>query len=148
MLTVRLRRLLSAQCLAWWVGAFLLAAIQPFTAVHFGQDGWEDEAGTWIRSASETTQFERAEHPGDPEDHEVTLFAALSAQTDSGHAFGDGLAALAAMLALMLPLIVLVAPLVQAATDAPLARSPARGGAPPPAPWRRCPPAIAPPTAP
>jgi hypothetical protein len=79
-------------------------------------------------------------------DHEVTLFASLSAHTDSGQSMGEGLAALMALLALALPLIVVIVACVVPRDDAPRELTPARGGAPPPAPWNQGPPAFAPPT--
>lgn len=147
MSTVRLRRLLSAQCLAWWIGALLLSALQPFIAVHFRSDGWEDEPGFRIRPMSQATQFEPDDRIDHAREHETTLFVPLGAGMQSPHAIGDALGAFVALLALAVPLVVLQAvPALRRATPPPHARPCARGGAPPPAtPWRARPPALAPP---
>lgn len=145
MSTMRLRRLLSTRCLAWWIGALLLSALQPFIAVHFRSDGWEDEPGFRIRPMSQTTQFEqdgRLEHAGE---HETTLFVPLGANMQPSHGFGDVLGALAALLAVALT-APRVLPALRLARVPPHPRPCTRGGPPPPsAPWRARPPALAPP---
>lgn len=147
MSTARLRRLLSTQCLAWWIGALLLSALQPFIAVHFRSDGWEDEPGFRIRPMSQTTQFEQDARIDHAREHETTLFVPLGAGTPSTHALGDALGAFAALLALALALAVRKAvPALHPTTPPPRPRPSTRGGPPPPsAPWRSRPPALAPP---
>lgn len=147
MSTARLRRLLSTRCLVWWIGALLLSALQPFIAVHFRSDGWEDEPGFRIRPMSQTTQFEQDDRLDHARDHETTLFVPLGAGVQAAHALGDALGAFAALLALALPLAVLNAvPALRLATTPPNPRPCMRGGPPPPsAPWRAHPPALAPP---
>ncbi len=147
MSTMRLRRLLSTQCLAWWIGALLLSALQPFIAVHFRSDGWEDEPGFRIRPMSQTTQFERDGRSDHAREHETTLFVPQGAGMQAAHAFGDALGALLALLALALPLAVLKhLPTPRGTTPAPGPRPCTRGGPPPPAaPWQAHPPALAPP---
>lgn len=149
MSTVRLRRLLSTQCLAWWIGALLLSALQPFIAVHFRTDGWEDEPGFRIRPMSQTTQFEQDDRLDHAREHETTLFVPLGAGMQSPHALGDALGVFVALLALALPLAVLQSALsVRRSAPPPPPRPCTRGGAPPPAaPWRAHPPALAPPRA-
>lgn len=146
MSTVRLRRLLSTRCLAWWIGALLLSALQPFIAVHFRSDGWEDEPGFRIRPLSQTTQFEQDGRLEHAHEHETTLFVPLGAGMQSSHGFGDVLGALAALLALVLALAV---PRMETALRLamPARHRPCpRGGPPPPsAPRRARPPALAPP---
>jgi hypothetical protein len=147
MSTVRLRRLLSTRCLAWWIGALLLSALQPFIAVHFRSDGWEDEPGFRIRPMSQTTQFEQDGRLEHAREHETTLFVPLGANMQSSHGFGDALGALAALLVLAVVLAAArVLPALRLATVPHRPRPGTRGGPPPPsAPWRARPPALAPP---
>ncbi|MDN4588784.1 hypothetical protein DBA29_09805 [Xenophilus aerolatus] len=146
MSTARLRRLLSTQCLAWWIGALLLSALQPFIAVHFRSDGWEDEPGFRIRPMSQTTQFEQDGRLEHAREHETTLFVPLGAGAQSSHAFADVLGAFTGLLALVLALAVpRIAPALRLAMP-PRHRPCPRGGPPPPsAPRRARPPALAPP---
>jgi hypothetical protein len=146
MSTARLRRLLSTQCLAWWIGALLLSALQPFIAVHFRSDGWEDEPGFRIRPMSQTTQFEQDVRLDHAREHETTLFVSLGAGMQSSQGFADVLGVFVALLALVLAFAVpRIAPGLRLAMP-PRHRPCPRGGPPPPsAPWRARPPALAPP---
>ena len=110
MLPLHLRRvvrhLVDLQ-VAWWCIAFvLLAALQPFIAVHFREDGWEDEPGLRIRAASAIVQFEPDERPEHASSRETTLFVPSSAGTDLPDILRHGLERLMAMVLAMLPLVV------------------------------------------
>lgn len=152
MLPLHLRRvvrhLVDLQ-VAWWCIAFvLLAALQPFIAVHFREDGWEDEPGLRIRAASATVQFEPDERPEHASSRETTLFVPSSAGTDLPDILRHGLERLMAMVLAMLPLVVALRNFPRLATCAPLGRGRAAIRAPPlSSPWRRSPPRTAPPQA-
>lgn len=143
-----LRHFIAARCVGWCFFAVLLAAIQPFIAVHFRHDGWEDEPGFRIRSASESTQFEPDKRPDHPTDQETTLFVSSAANIDLPDALQHGIDNLQARLLLLLPLtvaMVLVADPVERLVPESV---PNTSGAPPPtALWRRHPPETAPPFA-
>lgn len=144
----RFRRRLAAHCLWWCLFGVLLMALQPFIATHFRQDGWEDEPGFRIRSASAPVQFEpdeRADHAGTPE---TTLFVPAAASTDLPSALQHGIDGLLALVWALLPLtIALTVHGVQASTRARPERVPNTSGAPPlTAPWFSQPPKTAPPS--
>ncbi|MGJ7497522.1 hypothetical protein ACSFA8_20940 [Variovorax sp. RT4R15] len=146
MLSSRLRKLVSTHCVWWCLCGVLLTLCQPFLAVHFRCDGWEDEPAVRIRVVSDTTQFEadgRADHP---DDRETTLFAQSAASVDLPNALEHGLDGLMALVFLLLPLTIALVRLVEPVERHLQGRVPTRSGAPPPtAPWRRLPPKTAPP---
>ncbi|CAN5534049.1 hypothetical protein BH10PSE18_BH10PSE18_17300 [soil metagenome] len=148
MVPARLRERIASSLIGWCVCGFLLAALQPFIATHFRQDGWEDEPGFRIRSVSATAEFEPDERSEHANWHETTLFVPASASIDLPDALQHGLDRLLALVLVALPLTVLLAALVPRATQ-PLRirRIPNPSGAPPPtACWLRQPPSQAPPS--
>jgi hypothetical protein len=148
MVSARLRRRITSSLIGWCVWGILLAALQPFIATHFRQDGWEDEPGFRIRSVSATAEFEPDERSDHANWHETTLFVPAAANIDLPNALQHGLDRLLALVLAALPLTVLLAVLVPRATQ-PLRirRIPNPSGAPPPAAcWRRQPPSQAPPS--
>ncbi len=152
MLIRRLRHLvrhLADLQVAWCCIAFvLLAALQPFIAVHFREDGWEDEPGFRIRAASATVQFEPDERPDHASSRETTLFVPSSAGTDLPDSLRHGLERLMAIVLAMLPLVVALHGSPVRAPCAPRGRTRAVIRAPPPtSPWRCSPPRTAPPPA-
>ncbi len=146
MLSKRIRQQIATHCL-WWCAAWvLLAALQPFIAVHFRQDGWEDEPGFRIRTAGTVAQFEPDDRADHGQDLEATVFVPTSAAIDLPDALQSGLDGLMSMVFLALPLVVVLAWLVVRVVDvAP--RRPERNSGPPPARlcWRTFPPPTAPP---
>ncbi|WP_454908545.1 hypothetical protein [Variovorax gossypii] len=132
---------------AWWLlVAMVLVALQPFIAIHFRDDGWEDEPGFRIRAVSATVQFEPDERPGHVASPETTVFVPSGASIDQPDAFHDGLAGLMALVLALLPLIVPLPVPRPPASRGPLERLHARCRAPPPtAIWRSLPPKTAPP---
>lgn len=126
----------------------LLAAIQPFIAVHFRHDGWEDEPGFSIRSASASTQAEPDTRPNHPTDRETTLFVSSAANIDLPDALQHGINNLRARLLPLLPLMVATVPVVKPVQR--LVPEPVRnasGARPPTTLWLRRPPETAPPIA-
>ncbi|WP_234383080.1 MULTISPECIES: hypothetical protein [unclassified Variovorax] len=132
---------------AWWLlFAMMLVALQPFIAIHFRDDGWEDEPGFRIRAVSATVQFEPDERPGHVARPETTVFVPSGASIDQPGAFQDGLAGLMALVLALLPLIVRLPVPRPLSSRGPSGRPHARCRAPPPtAIWRRLPPKTAPP---
>ena len=131
-------------CLAW----VLFAALQPFLAVHFCQDGWEDEPGFRIRNVSASAQFE----PDDRADHsnelETTVFVPAAANIDHPDTFQHGLDGLMALVFLLLPLTVALCLFaVPGGKDVRVDRPPPSGASPPVTIWLRQPPKTAPPLA-
>ncbi|WP_394790779.1 hypothetical protein [Rhodoferax sp.] len=147
MLSQRLRSKIATHCV-WWCAAWvLMAALQPFMAVHFRRDGWEDEPAFRFHTAGESAQFEpddRADHSGDIE---ATVFVPASASIDVPHAFQSGLDGLMALVLLSLPLLIALAALAVPAQPLLAQRIPrARGPPPDNIPfWRLQPPKNAPP---
>ncbi|WP_418149478.1 hypothetical protein ABL841_32045 [Variovorax paradoxus] len=45
MLLARIRRFTEAHRRLWCVAGIALLLLQPFIAIHFRDDGWEDEPG-------------------------------------------------------------------------------------------------------
>lgn len=130
----------------WLVFAMVLVALQPFIAIHFRDDGWEDEPGFRIRAVSATVQFEPDERPDHTASSETTVFVPSGASIDLPDVFHDGLASLMALVLSLLPLIVLLAVLRAPSTHGLLELLQARCRAPPPTTvWRRLPPKTAPP---
>ena len=146
MLLARVRRLAQAHHRLWCVAGLLLVLLQPFIAVHFRCDGLEDEPMLRVRGAGETSQFEADDRADHPADRETTVFSQAPASIDHPDAFGFALDTLLAMVLALLPLVLAVARLHEPAVRRPPEPVPPHGGAPPPAePWRRLPPAAAPP---
>jgi hypothetical protein len=133
----------------WWVFALVLTALQPFIAIHFRDDGWEDEPGFRIRAVSSTVQFEPDERPGHAAIAETTVFVPPGASIEQPDVFREGLSGLMLLVLALLPLIL---PLLRVpwltASRVPSERLDARNRAPPPATaWLRLPPGTAPPLA-
>ncbi|SDE59339.1 hypothetical protein SAMN05444679_125130 [Variovorax sp. CF079] len=146
--TTRLRHFIATRCVGWCFLAVLLAAIQPFIAVHFRHDGWEDEPGFRIRSASASTQFEPDNRPDHPTDRETTLFVSSAANIDLPDALQHGINHLRARLLLLLPLTVAAVLVVEPAQRLVPEPVPNVSGAPPPTTlWLRRLPETAPPLA-
>jgi hypothetical protein len=146
MLSSRLRKLVSAHCMAWCLCGVLLTLCQPFLAVHFRCDGWEDEPAVRIRTVGTTTQFEADDRADHPNQREITLFAQSAARVDASHALQRGLDILAGLVLMLLPLTIALVRLVQTIERHVPLPVPTRSGAPPPTtPWRRLPPKTAPP---
>jgi hypothetical protein len=134
----------------WWCFAgVLLTVLQPFIAVHFDPDGWEDEPGINIRTATTPTEFELDDDRRDPSvaAFETTLFVPSAASIDLPHALQQGLDGLMALVLLLLPLTVALVPPGEPRQRRSVESVPTRSGAPPPPelPWRRLPPQLAPP---
>lgn len=145
MLNTRLRRLTAKHCVWWCLVGILLTAIQPFLAVHFRRDGWEDEPGFRIRGASQT-QFEADDRADHAKDLETTLFVPTAASIDLPAALEHGLAGLMALVLLLLPLTVTLTRVVETRQRIQPERVPPTSGAPPPTLlWRGRPPETAPP---
>lgn len=146
MLFAGLRRFIAAHRMVWCIPALLLAALQPFLAVHFRHDGWEDEPGFRIRDVGTSTYFEPDSRAGHPTERETTLFVSSSAHIDQPDALRHGLDDLIARVLLLLPLTVALLPLarpIQRVLPEPVSNN---SGAPPPTKlWRRRPPETAPP---
>lgn len=150
MLLARVRQLAEAHHKMWCVLGMLLILLQPFIAVHFRCDGLEDEPMLRVRSLSDTVQFEADDRADHPNDHETTVFAQAPASIDHPDAFSAALGGLLALVLAMLPLVLSMGRLAVPIVREALERVPPHGGAPPAAsptaaPWRRLPPAAAPP---
>jgi len=142
----RLRRIIAGH-LAWaCIASVLLLACQPFLAVHFRHDGWEDEPALRIRSVGELAQFEPDLRGGHHNELEVTLFAPTAASIDLPDALARGLDRLLALVLLGLSLTIVLLPFA-VPVERPLPqRVPASSRAPPSArAWLRLPPQTAPP---
>lgn len=141
-----LRRLIVRQ-IGWWsVVGVLLAALQPFIAIHFREDGWEDEPGFRIRSASSTVQFEIDERPDHASSRETTVFVPAGASIDMPNVFQHGLNGLMALVLALLPLLVALRAVATFTEGALRERVGAVIRAPPATMlWRRSPPKTAPP---
>jgi len=138
-------------CTRWvWAGllcGILLSALQPFIAVHFRQDGWEDEPGFRVRATDATVEYVPDDRPDHPTDRETTMYVPLAANIDLPNAFDHGLDMLGALVLFLAPLTIV---LLVASAPRPrhLVERAARysGPSPPAWPWRRLPPVTAPPS--
>ena len=129
-------------CLAW----VLFAALQPFLAVHFCQDGWEDEPGLRIRNVSASAQFEPDDRADHPNELETTVFVPAAAAIDHPDTFQHGLDGLMALVFMLLPLTVaLYLFAVPRDKDVRVDRPSPSGASPPATIWLRQPPKTAPP---
>ncbi|WP_413765374.1 hypothetical protein ACEN9J_33080 [Variovorax sp. Varisp41] len=148
MLLARIRRFAEAHHRAWCFAGILLVFLQPFIAVHFCCDGIEDEPMLRVRALGETSQFEADDRENHASDRETTIFAQVPAGIDHPHALNAGLNTLLALVLALLPLALIPIRPIRPASRLGPAQVPPRGGAPPPAlPWKRRPPAAAPPLA-
>jgi hypothetical protein len=140
-------RQLAGSRIAWWLLlAIMLTALQPFIAIHFRDDGWEDEPGFRIRALSTTVQFEPDERPDHAASRETTVFVPSGASIDLPNVFQHGLDGLMGLVLAMLPLLVALRAFAQPVPCALRVRVRAVIRAPPPtSPWRRYPPKTAPP---
>ncbi|MDP9902078.1 hypothetical protein [Variovorax ginsengisoli] len=147
MLSLSGRRIICTQQAFWCLLALLLTALQPFLAVHFTQNGWEDEPGLRVRSVGEVTQFEVDAAQGQLRNFETTLYVPATAPIDGTDAFQGGLDMLLMRVGLLMPLTIAVLLFVAAVPfEAALRLAPYRSAAPPRTrPWRRMPPQAAPP---
>ncbi|MFH0131825.1 hypothetical protein ACGLHS_16585 [Variovorax sp. VaC1] len=115
-------------------------------AVHFREDGWEDEPGFRIRAVSAVAQFEPDERPDHATSHETTMFVPSGAGIDLPNVFQHGLDGLMALVLALLPLLVALRTLAIPAPRELRDRLRAVIRAPPRTrPWRRRPPKTAPP---
>lgn len=141
-----MRRLIEPHAGWWCVLGVLLTALQPFMAVHFREDGWEDEPGFRIRAVSAVAQFEPDERPDHASSHETTVFVPSGAGIDLPNVFQHGLDGLMALVLALLPLLVALRTLAIPAPRELRERLRAIIRAPPRTrPWRRRPPETAPP---